>query len=195
MSSSDPHSGVRGRTRRAILSAAAAVLARDRTATLADIARAADVGRSTLHRYFADRDDLLRAVVADSIAAIDTAISDAAPEQGPPAEAVRRLVAGMVDVGDRVLFLFSDAHLVEELYPGSIDGPDQPVVDLIRRGQDEGVFLSGVPAEWLETAIWALVYTGCEGADRGVLPRHGVAQTVVHLLENGLHVRPPATAD
>jgi AcrR family transcriptional regulator len=32
------------------------VLARDPTATLADIAQAAGVGRSTLHRYFADRD-------------------------------------------------------------------------------------------------------------------------------------------
>ena len=32
---------------------------RDRSATLAEIAQAADVGRTTLHRYFPDRGTLL----------------------------------------------------------------------------------------------------------------------------------------
>lgn len=47
------------------------MLARDRTATLADIADAADVGRSTLHRYFADRAELVNAVILDSFQVVD----------------------------------------------------------------------------------------------------------------------------
>ncbi|MFJ8713121.1 TetR family transcriptional regulator [Streptomyces violaceus] len=67
MVSSMRESGARGRTRRAILGAAASVLSRRRDATLADIAAAADAGRSTLQRYFPDREMLLSAVVEDSL--------------------------------------------------------------------------------------------------------------------------------
>src|SRR5919112_916010 len=85
--------GVRSRTRRAILGAAASVLARDRSATLANIAEAAEVGRSTLHRYFPDREGLLEAVVEDSLETLDRAVAEAALDQGPPLEAMRRLWA------------------------------------------------------------------------------------------------------
>src|ERR671912_1074180 len=111
-------SGVRDRTRRAILGAAASVLARDRAAPLAEIAEAAGVGRSTLHRHFADREELVAAAVEDSLAALGQAVEDAALDQGPPQEAMRRLVAAMVDVGDRLMFLFGDPRVLEG-YPSA----------------------------------------------------------------------------
>jgi AcrR family transcriptional regulator len=83
-------SGTRYRTRRAILNAAASVFARNRSATLADVAEAAEVGRSTLHRYFADRDDLINSVVADSYQAIKQSVVYADVERGEPIEAMRR---------------------------------------------------------------------------------------------------------
>ncbi len=49
---SDVSTPTRNRTERAILEAAVSVLARDRAATLPQIAQAAGVGRTTLHRYF-----------------------------------------------------------------------------------------------------------------------------------------------
>ena len=55
-------SGPRGRTRRAIIDAAISVLAANPAAPLGDIAEAAGVGRSTLHRHFSERGDLMRAV-------------------------------------------------------------------------------------------------------------------------------------
>ena len=54
--------GARGRTRKAILDAAIGVLATDPAASLGQIADAADVGRTTLHRYFPERADLLTAL-------------------------------------------------------------------------------------------------------------------------------------
>ena len=47
------------------------------------------------------------AAVEDSLAALGQAVEDAALDQGPPVEAMRRLVAAMVGVGDRLLFLFA----------------------------------------------------------------------------------------
>ena len=105
--------GTRSRTRHAILSAAASVLGRDYHANLADIAAAAGVGRTTLHRYFPDRTGLINAAIKDSIEAIEQSVADAAVEQGPPVEAMRRLVAAMAAVGDQLVFLFGDRRVLE----------------------------------------------------------------------------------
>lgn len=99
MGSADVESGTRSRTRRAILGAAAEVLAHDRAATLAEIAKAAQVGRSTLHRYFPDRDVLVQAAIADAYLVIQQSIQDAAVGDGPPLEGLRRLVAALVGTG------------------------------------------------------------------------------------------------
>jgi AcrR family transcriptional regulator len=191
-SSADAESGSRRRTRRAILSAAASVLARDRTATLADIAEAAEVGRTTLHRYFPDRDGLLRATIDDSIEAIEQCVDGAALEHDPPLEAMRALITAMVGVGDRLMFLFGDPRTLED-YPSG--GPpmnaDDPTIALIERGQAHGVFDAQLSAVWIRHVLWALVYTGAEQAAYGRLPRHAVASTVIRTFENGI-VRTPA---
>lgn len=177
----------RGRTRRAILDAAAAVLARHRGAALADIAEVAEVGRTTLHRYFPDREALVTAVVEDSWRAIQQAVRDAAIDQGPAAEAMRRLVSAMVDAGDRLLFLFGDPRTPDRAMSTDPPTPPQdPILDLIRRGQTDGAFDSGVSAEWIRNVVWGLVYAGCEAARDGLLPRHGVTATVIRTLQNGI---------
>jgi AcrR family transcriptional regulator len=178
-------SGPRGRTRRAILDAAATALARDRAATLADIASAADVGRSTLQRYFPDREELLGAVVADSLRALGQAAAEAVLDHGPPLEAMRRLVTAMVDVGDRVLFLYGDPRVLERAGE-TTDGGAPEVTRLIERGQADGVFDPDVGTAWIEHVLWALVYAGCDAADRGTLPRHAAATTVIRTFENGV---------
>lgn len=187
-----PESGARGRTRRAILAAAAQVLSQRRDATLAEIAEAADVGRSTLHRYFPDRRELLRAVVEDSLEVLGRSVAGAAIDDGPPLEAMRRLVTAMVDAGDRILFLWGDPRVLEEYGPGQeeCEGDDDLVDDsllrLIRRGQDEGVFDTEVSPLWIQNVLYGLVYTGVEVARHGQLPRHGVASTVIRTFENGI---------
>jgi AcrR family transcriptional regulator len=185
-----PKSSVRNRTRGAILAAAASVLARDRTATLPDIAEAAGVGRTTLHRYFPDRESLIEATIEDSIQAIQQSVTEAALDQGSSLDAMRRAVAAMVAVGDRLLFVFGDPRVLGgyRAHNAAVP-PDDPVIDLIERGQAEGVFDPEVSASWIQHVLWVLVYRGCEDADRGELPRHGVTATVIRTLENGIHIR------
>ncbi|NGO15313.1 TetR/AcrR family transcriptional regulator [Streptomyces sp. HC44] len=170
------------------MSAAASVLARDRAATLADIAVAADVGRSTLHRHFSDREELVRAAVRDSIEVLAGSVAGASVDEGSPLEAMRRLVAALVDVGDRLLFLFGDPRVLQEYGPQETgdDQSERSVLDLIERGQAEGVLDPGVSPDWILNVLYALVYTGIEGADRRILPRHGVVPNVIRTLENGI---------
>lgn len=191
MSASVPSkTSVRSRTRGAILAAAASVLARDRAATLPDIAEAAGVGRTTLHRYFPDRESLIEAAVEDSIQAIYQSVAEAALHQGPSMDAMRRAVAAMVAVGDRLMFVFGDPRLLQGYRaPDGVVPPSDPVLDLIERGQAEGAFDPEVSASWIQHVLWVLVYRGCEDADSGELSRHGITATVIRTLENGIHVR------
>jgi AcrR family transcriptional regulator len=178
--------GARARTRKAILDAAASVLARDRTATLAEIAAAAEVGRTTLHRYFPDRGTLLGALTTDSLDAIHRAVVDAAVDEGPALDALRRLVAGLVAVGDRMLYLFNDPNYVDYSAEDEDDEDDLAMSRFIVRAQQEGVLDPHASPSWIATVIWTMAYTGAMAVQDGTLPRHGVAQAVTRTLEGGI---------
>ncbi|MCM2392426.1 TetR/AcrR family transcriptional regulator [Streptomyces albipurpureus] len=182
-----PETGTRSRTRRAILSAAAATLSRRRDATLAEISTAAEVGRSTLQRYYSERDELMAAVIEDSLRLLNEALKDARIEAGAPLEALRRLVSAMLDVSDQVLFLYGDPRISESI--ASADEPDTAGEDirrLIRRGQDGGVLDPEVGADWIEHVLWAHVSAGCMAISGGDMPRHGASDQVIRTLENGI---------
>ncbi|OXM74649.1 MULTISPECIES: TetR/AcrR family transcriptional regulator [Amycolatopsis] len=176
----------RDRTRSAILDAAATVLGRDYQAKLAEIADAAGVGRTTLHRYFPDRATLIEATIEDSVAAIESAVGDAAIDQGPALDAMRRLVAAMLSVGDRLVFLFGDPRVLAEHDPDGSPPPDDPLIALIERGQADGVFDPALTPQWIQRVLWALVYTGYTEGEQCGVPRHGIVDTVVKTLHSGI---------
>jgi AcrR family transcriptional regulator len=186
-SGTTPRSGARVRTQRAILDAAASVLARDRTATIPSIADAAGVGRTTVHRYFPDREALIHATVEDSVDVVQRSLAAAALHEGPPVDAMRRAIAAMVAVGDRLMFLFGDPRALETYGVTIAAMPlDDPVRALITRGQAEDAFDAEVSAAWIQHVLWAVVLRGCVDADSGGLPRHGVVATVIRTLERGI---------
>jgi len=163
------------------------VLGRNPAATMPEIAEAAAVGRTTVHRYFADRDTLIRAATADAIRALQEAIDDASPVQGSALDATRRVISAMVSVADRILFLFGDPRVLAQ-DPDHAGSAARSVLRLIERGQAEGVFDAELSATWIQHSLWALVYRGCEDAERGELPRHEVARVVARTLEHGICV-------
>jgi AcrR family transcriptional regulator len=97
-------SGVQARTRAAILAATATALAANRTATMPEIATVAGVGRTTLHRYFADGETLIYEATLDSIRVLTEAVDEAATDDGGEAEVGadagenerRRIVTGAI---------------------------------------------------------------------------------------------------
>lgn len=168
--------------------------ARDRTATLASVASAAGVGRTTLHRYFPDRAQLVEALVLDAYAAIDQASVDAAMDQGTAREALRRLINGMIGAGDKLSFLFGEASSSDSTYDFSQDSAeddfDRRFEDLIARGKASGEFAPDLADAWIVSAVWALIYAGVGAANEGALPRHGVAEAVIRCVEGGITTDP-----
>ncbi|MGG7510257.1 TetR/AcrR family transcriptional regulator [Plantibacter sp. YIM 135249] len=183
--------GTRSRTRSAILEAAARSLAHDWAATMPEIAEAAGVGRTTLHRYFPDRETLIHATTSDSLEIVQASIDDAGLEDGPPIDAMRRAVAAMVAVGDRLLYLFGDPRVLASYSETGVWMPteEDPLLRLIERGQADGAFDTEVSACWIQHSLWALVGRGCADAAEGLVPRHGVAALVIRTFENGIRCR------
>ncbi|WP_020671230.1 TetR/AcrR family transcriptional regulator [Amycolatopsis nigrescens] len=189
----EPESGLRGRTRQAILDAAASVLSQRPAATLAEIADEAEVGRSTLHRYFAERADLVTALAEDTVARVRLGVEQAALDQGDTVEALYRAVRAYYELGPRLLFLFNEQHQLRdaERFMHEIDEVDRPVRDLIAKGQTDGVFDPEVSVDWLSRVLWAVIYTGWESVRLGELSRHAAPATIIRSLERGLFRQPP----
>lgn len=177
-------SGLRTRTRTAILAAALAVWSRDFAASLADIAERAEVSRSTLHRYFPERQDLVDALLVESLEVLD-GIARAATEQTTSAfDHLIYLLRSFVEVGDRVVFLFADPGRFAG-NPHRADTGDVSLRTLIAAAQEDGDLDPDLPAEWLEGVFNAHIYVAADAAQRGT-PSHAIADAAVRTLLNGI---------
>lgn len=70
-----------------VLRSAAALLTRKSTATMDEVAKAAGISRATLHRQFAGRDALVRALEALGIEECEAALDAARLDEGTAQEA------------------------------------------------------------------------------------------------------------
>lgn len=143
-----------------ILRAAARVLAEDPRATIQRIADEAGVVRLTVYRRYANREALRRAIFEAGAAEADQAIADALETGSGPAECLRLVITGMAAIAQRYPLLLTGTDL--QPLPGEARRPAAPpatramqraLLDVIRRGQDEGVLRADLPAELLPQAI------------------------------------------
>jgi AcrR family transcriptional regulator len=91
---------VRVRTR--LLDLVAEALVANPAASLSEVAEAAGVGRTTLHKHYATRDDLLRAVAHRAIDLWEDAVAGVVDGGGD----LGALVAAMVPIGPQLAFLW-----------------------------------------------------------------------------------------
>jgi AcrR family transcriptional regulator len=164
--------GVRARTRRAILDAAITTLTRDPSASLADIAAAANVGRTTVHRYFPERSDLIDAISADALERVSQAVVRARVDEGPAPGALARLCQEFFEFGDMFMLLFTMPDLLcrEDWQVETED--DRAVLRMIERGCQEGTIDPELPAVWVQQLLWSVLYTAWEQIRDYGMPKH-----------------------
>jgi AcrR family transcriptional regulator len=146
------------RTERAIVAAAEKVLRRDPTATMEEIAEAAGVSRTTVHRRFSSRDALIDALVSWAAEQFSEAVAAARVETTPPLVALYQVTVNVL----RVKIGWSYA-----MERASTAGPEvarihAEVLDkcrlLFRRAQAAGVIRDDVDLGWVQRAYYALVH-------------------------------------
>ncbi|WP_285613411.1 TetR/AcrR family transcriptional regulator [Actinokineospora globicatena] len=158
------------RTAKSVLAVAAEVLLRDATASLAQVAAAAGIGRTTLHKRYPTRQHLLVAVAEDSLELLDQAVGAALPAGVDPAAGLRGLVDALVPLGPRLEFLLRQPSLDAE--PELLERwkqVDRPLTRFMGEAAEAGVLRPGVAPWWAVSSLYAVVYTAWEGVAEGKL--------------------------
>jgi AcrR family transcriptional regulator len=166
-SASTSETPTRRRTRNAILTSAIGVLTQNQSASLGDIADAAHVARSTLHRYFPDRAALLSAVREFAEEEIAAASVRARIEEGSAAEALVRLCHEYFDYWHMIMWVYMES-LREECGVDTFNAAVDPTIGaLIARGYEDGTIDPSLPNAWIQHLLWALLYSAWEYVQQG----------------------------
>ncbi len=163
------------RTRRAIIDAAMETWSANQQATLGDICSTAGIGRSTLHRHFADRSALLAAVDQQCRQQFKVAALRAHPDDGPGMEAVLRLCQELLEFGQALSLIFSDNALINPDDWNDGSRADQGLTAVIGRGRRDGTIDPALPVDWIESVIWMLLFCAWQRSRDGESRRETAA--------------------
>ncbi|WP_439674196.1 TetR/AcrR family transcriptional regulator [Embleya sp. MST-111070] len=154
------------RTVRAILEAAERVLSANPSATMEQIAEAAGVARTTVHRRFATRDALIVAMTRWATQQFHDAVTAARPDATPPAVALYQVTANVLRVkiawGFAMNALRTDDPEVAHLHTDVLDRCDR----LFRRARESGLLRPEVDLDWTRRVYYALIHESAQD-DRG----------------------------
>ncbi len=160
---------VAARNIEAILDAAEELLRSQGHASISAVAAQAGVSRVTVYAHFPTWEALLEAAVARAVRRTMTALESVHPEQGPPVEALDRMLAATWQHLAR--YQAMAAAVAELLNPEAVtrthQAAHQTIGALLERGRADGSFRSDLPAGWLVTASIALVHACSDGVRAG----------------------------
>ncbi|PBC65137.1 TetR family transcriptional regulator [Streptomyces sp. Tue6028] len=169
-----------------VLRSAAALLTRKSTATMDEVAKAAGISRATLHRQFAGRDALVRALESLGIAECEAALDAARLDEGTAQEAVSRLVKELETAAGLLAFLYTENQLFEG--DGQNEGwarLDARIAALFRRGQDSGEFRIDLTPAWLTEALYGLMASAAWAVAEGRVAAKDFHHMIAELLLGG----------
>jgi AcrR family transcriptional regulator len=132
--------------------------------TTQELVKEAGVALQTFYRYFASKDELLLAVIADAMTDACAQWSNAAEELGDPVERLHFYVTAVIDVldsegggGETARFVVSTRWRLHRIFPDELAEAEKPFVDLllgeINAGVDAGLLRPADP-KW---AAWFIV--------------------------------------
>lgn len=181
------------RTVRTILEAAERVLAANPAATMEQVAEAAGVARTTVHRRFATREALLDELTGWAARQFAEAVDSARPDATPPLVALYQVTANVLRV--KTSWSFAMNRTFEEAHPEAARiHADIRVrcVQLLRRARDAGVLRPDADLDWTRRVYYALIHEAAAEIDGG--DADALATKVVDTLLRGFGSPAGATA-
>lgn len=174
--------------RQTVLEVAAEVLAVNPSASLAEVATAAGIGRTTLHKQYATRQDLLVAVAHDALNHCEQAINAATETAADdPRAGLEQLVRELVPLGAGLAFLFRQPALEQEpVIKDRLCGIDPVIAGVGEQARKAGLLREDRPDWWFVSTLYAQIYVAWEGVATGRLAALDAPGLVLSTLLEGL---------
>jgi AcrR family transcriptional regulator len=141
-----------------ILAAADRVLSTNPTATLDEIATEAGVARTTIHRRFATRELLLRALDRWAVHRVATALDEASPETAPPYVALYQATANVLRIKLNLAFTQDTTDSPDPAVQAAHAAVAERSDALLIRARDAGVLRADTSIPWARRVYYALVH-------------------------------------
>ena len=172
------------RAARPLLDIAATVLVSDPAASLAEVAEAAGIGRTTLHKHYATRDDLVRAVGHRAIDLWEQAVGTVTGDDG---SGLRELIAAMIPNGPQLAFLWrTPAFDHDDEIRTRWAAAEERCLAVLKQAQARGVLSASAPDWWLRQTFYALIYTAAESVQAGRLAPRDAPALVLNTYLHGI---------
>ena len=146
-------------TRDRILDVALEVLAANPDAAMGDIASAAGIVRRTVYGHFPSRLDLVRTLTQRAVTEMTAVLTEVSATGAQADAAWVEFIARLWPVAHRyrVLLALRRGEYGETIH--ALLGPlDELLADLVKRGQDSGVFARHLPAGILSQVAYGVVF-------------------------------------
>ena len=183
------------RNRESILDHATRLLVDDPAVGMGEMAGASGIGRATLYRHFPTREELIQAIADRALDETERAIVASRLEEGTALEALRRLVAALLEIGDRYRFLLAQATTQSQAAAGGAQA-ELRVADrlaaLFERGGATGELSRYLPPAWMTTMVGVVVLAAAQRDLSGCLDQDRAIDIVMETLLYGLTGGPAA---
>jgi AcrR family transcriptional regulator len=176
------------RTKRPLLDLVAEVLVADPSASLAEVAQAAGIGRTTLHNHYATRDELLVAVGHRVLDLWEEAVGKA--EDGPDG-GLASLTSILLPLCPQLMFLWRNPGL--EKQPSLAerwDVGDEVIFRVMRRAVERGVLAPGLRESWLFNSYISLLIAAAGEVQQGRMAPLDAPGCVLRVFLHGIGTQP-----
>lgn len=176
-----------------IVAAARTSLSDNPDATVDDIAKAAGVGRMTLYGHFPGRPQLVEAALVDALRVGEETLSAVDLSGDARAALTRLLTSSWSLVAESTALLIAAQKVLSAGRLRELHGaPAERVEELIRRGQQQGVFRTDLPITWLVSVVHYVLNGAAEEHRAGRIKTADVAPVITSTVQSILAAPPPA---
>jgi TetR/AcrR family transcriptional repressor of mexCD-oprJ operon len=157
----------------AILDAVERLLIRGEPLSVLALGKEAGLSRPTVYAHYKTVGAAVEAAVERTVERSRAAFAAARPQDGPPAQALTRLIAASWGqlVGSEGMAARAREHVSPGAQHRTHGALTAPLAALIARGRADGAFRTDVPADWLVTMYMALLHGAADHAAVHDLPR------------------------
>ncbi|MFE7111381.1 TetR/AcrR family transcriptional regulator [Streptomyces sp. NPDC057575] len=170
------------RSVRAILEAAERVLAEDPGASMEQIATAAGVARTTIHRRFANRQALIEALAASAARQLAQAVDDGRPDTAPPLVAMHRITANVLQVKGAWAFALGLAEDPDSEAAALQQDINRRCIAVLERAKADKLIDEAADLDWVRRVYYALIGESLRGTTDGADPDTLAARIIDTLL-------------